>query len=236
MGKPPLTCPGCRKPMLEVACEGALVDVCSSCNGLWLDKGELEALGAKLPSHRPADAAQRRDCPRCLIPMDARDAHLAQVDICWGCGGTYLDAGEIEAFAEAGLVRAAPVREARDTDPRIEPAQLRERAASARAGMEAAAPSATDPAVPAAAPEPPSKEAPAALFFCDLCRAATPVEEKVVGELLTVCARCARRHGIRHDPALRQARVQRESAEMERDPPRAPPLGLAAVLRLLFPF
>lgn len=40
----PLDCPVCRAPFREVLTEGVLIDVCTRCNGVWLDRGELERL------------------------------------------------------------------------------------------------------------------------------------------------------------------------------------------------
>jgi len=40
----PLDCPVCRAPFREVLTDGVLIDVCSRCSGVWLDRGELEEL------------------------------------------------------------------------------------------------------------------------------------------------------------------------------------------------
>jgi len=39
-----LTCPVCQGAMREVSKDGILIDVCSQCRGVWLDRGELEKL------------------------------------------------------------------------------------------------------------------------------------------------------------------------------------------------
>ena len=39
-----MNCPVCDERMREVDRHGVNVDVCPSCNGIWLDKGELEKL------------------------------------------------------------------------------------------------------------------------------------------------------------------------------------------------
>lgn len=39
-----LTCPVCQGAMREVNREGILIDVCTQCRGVWLDRGELEKL------------------------------------------------------------------------------------------------------------------------------------------------------------------------------------------------
>ncbi|MDC7683776.1 zf-TFIIB domain-containing protein [Asticcacaulis sp. BYS171W] len=39
-----LQCPVCRNDFREVLKEGILIDVCTQCRGVWLDRGELEKL------------------------------------------------------------------------------------------------------------------------------------------------------------------------------------------------
>ena len=42
-----MCCPKCGHPMKEVDLMGVLVDVCSSCDGIFFDRGELEAISSK---------------------------------------------------------------------------------------------------------------------------------------------------------------------------------------------
>jgi len=35
-------CPVCRIPLDEIPKYGVIVDICSNCRGIWLDRGELE--------------------------------------------------------------------------------------------------------------------------------------------------------------------------------------------------
>ena len=39
-----LTCPVCQGAMKEVERQGVLIDTCTQCRGVWLDRGELEKL------------------------------------------------------------------------------------------------------------------------------------------------------------------------------------------------
>jgi len=48
---PILVCPNDSGAMQEINRNGVLIDVCTTCRGVWLDRGELE----KLLSMRPAD-------------------------------------------------------------------------------------------------------------------------------------------------------------------------------------
>ena len=54
----PLTCPRCAGPLAEQAWEAATVDVCRRCQGVWLDRGELERIVA---AEREVDAANDSD-------------------------------------------------------------------------------------------------------------------------------------------------------------------------------
>jgi Zn-finger nucleic acid-binding protein len=54
----------------------------------------------------------------------------------------------------------------------------------------------------------PDQSAPS--FWCDLCHRRHPLEEQVIGELLTVCGACAERQGIRRDlKARRRAELEK---------------------------
>lgn len=48
-----LTCPVCQGPMREIEKHGVLVDTCTQCRGVWLDRGELEKLAGVLGSDGP---------------------------------------------------------------------------------------------------------------------------------------------------------------------------------------
>ena len=39
-----LICPVCKGSFREVIREGILIDICTQCQGVWLDRGELEKL------------------------------------------------------------------------------------------------------------------------------------------------------------------------------------------------
>ncbi len=48
-----ITCPVCQGAFREVLREGILIDVCSQCRGVWLDRGELEKLLGLAQGHAP---------------------------------------------------------------------------------------------------------------------------------------------------------------------------------------
>jgi Zn-finger nucleic acid-binding protein len=41
---PLLICPSCNSSMQEINRNGVLIDVCTQCRGVWLDRGEMEKL------------------------------------------------------------------------------------------------------------------------------------------------------------------------------------------------
>lgn len=96
------------------------VDVCGQCHGMWLDKGELEAI-EKASEHdysdelksdkgtsprsqasaHPAHLQGAIECPKCGGEMEAREYGFASqitIDTCLGGCGVWLDAGEIQGL------------------------------------------------------------------------------------------------------------------------------------------
>ena len=213
-----LRCPGCGSGMVEVESDTVLIDVCTSCNGLWLDKGELELLGGKLPPHKGVESANPHVCPRCQFPMDRRDARLATVDICWGCGGLFLDSAGFDSLVQASGGRKPTADD--DATPVAGVPVFGEGSAAIDAPPEGA---------PALSPGEQH-----GTFWCELCRAPTPVAQRVDGERVSVCPACAARHDIQHDPKARQ-KAEREKASNNRRTNADEPL-LSALLRILIPF
>lgn len=41
---PLLMCPNCQTGMKEITRESVLIDMCPTCHGVWLDRGELQKL------------------------------------------------------------------------------------------------------------------------------------------------------------------------------------------------
>ncbi len=48
-----LVCPVCQGSMKEVAKNGVLIDTCTQCRGVWLDRGELEKLSSLVTDDQP---------------------------------------------------------------------------------------------------------------------------------------------------------------------------------------
>ncbi|MHC4400084.1 MAG: M48 family metalloprotease [Planctomycetota bacterium] len=104
-------CPVCRENTLEeiITRRSVLIDRCTRCSGVWLDRGEIFLLSrdparlerrlAEVPAgRRPSD----RSCPRCSVGMEARDFLVPdlEVDECAECEGIWFDAGELERALE----------------------------------------------------------------------------------------------------------------------------------------
>jgi Zn-finger nucleic acid-binding protein len=107
-----MDCPVCGKSMVEQNFGGVQVDVCSKgCKGIWFDWLELvrldendegagQALEEALKSPRVNDANREKlNCPKCGSAMHAHkyaSAKEVSVDECYGCGGFFLDSGELK--------------------------------------------------------------------------------------------------------------------------------------------
>lgn len=69
-----ITCPVCQGAFREVLREGILIDVCTQCKGVWLDRGELEKLlglaqgHAPMPSAPPPQYQQPQQAPQYQAP------------------------------------------------------------------------------------------------------------------------------------------------------------------------
>jgi len=130
MGK--RVCIRCAQELRLATVGGVEVDLCPGCGGLWLDREELQQL-AEMPNeelrglqdlvrkggeegnpYRQAAWADRSDRERLDIPCPGcgvgKLTHAlvgnTQLEICSGCAGVFLDAGELEQAI--GEVRDRP--------------------------------------------------------------------------------------------------------------------------------
>jgi uncharacterized protein len=112
-----MNCPACGNHLRSVQAGNVMVDVClSGCGGIWFDNFELQKLEnprevagemlIKLKKREDLniDYAQRRKCPRCADVIMMRHFYsplrTVEVDECPGCGGFWLDAGELALIRE----------------------------------------------------------------------------------------------------------------------------------------
>lgn len=107
-----MNCPKCRGQSLSrsLGPKGIAIDVCRSCHGIWLDKGEVyyysvkpqKTFEALKQAYAKTDASER-ECPRCRVKM--REVRFLQADLaldaCPSCGGNWFDDGEISALNRA---------------------------------------------------------------------------------------------------------------------------------------
>ena len=110
-----MNCPACRHAMTQATVRDITVDVCEGgCGGVWFDWLELkkvdeqhEAVGQDLldvprdPSIE-VDHENKRHCPRCENIVMMRHFSSVkrdiEVDECAGCGGVFLDYGELQGL------------------------------------------------------------------------------------------------------------------------------------------
>jgi Zn-dependent protease with chaperone function len=103
-----MNCPCCKQPTLveTLTKDGVLVDVCKTCKGVWLDRGEIfqfstspRELEAELTESRTQAQASERLCPRCQTAM--REGPFLKpellVDQCPSCEGYWFNAGELKS-------------------------------------------------------------------------------------------------------------------------------------------
>lgn len=108
-----MKCPACFHELIESRLGSVTVDACEGgCAGIWFDAFELqkvdephevpeeELLNVQRDPALHVDFSLRRACPRCEGIKLQRHFFSAkrqiEVDHCPGCGGYWLDAGELE--------------------------------------------------------------------------------------------------------------------------------------------
>lgn len=113
-----LNCPRCETPLTLFQVDQIDLDICQNgCGGIWFDRFELDkiderseldpALLPQINCHKPArpvTASDRIHCPKCKNIVMMRFFHSVkrrtEVDHCPGCGGHWLDPGELSTIQE----------------------------------------------------------------------------------------------------------------------------------------
>jgi Zn-finger nucleic acid-binding protein len=100
-----MKCPKCSDEIRPIdSAEGVELDFCGSCKGIWFDAGEVAEyfeLATDVPDLDTANATKgitNYHCPKCdAILEEFRYSKLDDllVDRCPGCGGIWLDQGEV---------------------------------------------------------------------------------------------------------------------------------------------
>lgn len=109
-----LICPACGKEMEKIYVERTqcFIDVCTNgCGGIFFDNREFKKFDEDHESideikkvlegkeFKPVDASYKRVCPACGMKMMKNSTSIKGeiiVDDCYGCGGKFLDYGELE--------------------------------------------------------------------------------------------------------------------------------------------
>ncbi len=107
-----MKCPACFNELVPLQVGSVTVDVCQGgCGGIWFDAFELQRIeqeddtatqwlmNVERDPRIQVDPQRKRECPRCTGVKLMRHFHSAkrrvEVDECPGCGGLWLDAGEL---------------------------------------------------------------------------------------------------------------------------------------------
>jgi Zn-finger nucleic acid-binding protein len=105
-----LDCPKCRQwKMHRESFQGIEIDRCGTCQGMFLDRGELEAmlardLGGTADTFAFSHTSDAMDavsawCPRCQEGMAAVTSQGGlRVDVCRRCRAVFLDQGELASL------------------------------------------------------------------------------------------------------------------------------------------
>jgi Zn-finger nucleic acid-binding protein len=114
-----MICPKCGGSLTPREVGEVVVGQCDSCQGIWLDLGELRAVIAFQRQHPerglaatlPAAAARRNEvtgpCPRCggegnMTRLTSLEDASLVVDSCPVCYGIWLDGGELQRLMNQG--------------------------------------------------------------------------------------------------------------------------------------
>ncbi len=107
-----MDCPECNKAMITAELYEVEVDFCPSCQGIWLDAGELEILlgdpqqaASVVASLKPFSTAThpRRKCPICRKRMEIVDSDgtgTILLDRCRLQHGLWFDRGELPGILQ----------------------------------------------------------------------------------------------------------------------------------------
>ncbi len=109
-----MNCPACARELTTMTAGAITVDVCAGgCGGIWFDHFELAKVDEQSESAGEAlldvprdpsltvDLERRRSCPKCgpqmvMMRHFTSVARKVTIDECPGCGGIWLDAGELK--------------------------------------------------------------------------------------------------------------------------------------------
>jgi Zn-finger nucleic acid-binding protein len=105
-----MKCPNCNTDLVPAKRDGVDMEVCRSCNGMWLSRQELEQLedevfdlGDDKKGTRVFEStADTRKCPQCQKPMNRFEYRFydLELDFCSDGHGFWLEEGEDKRILE----------------------------------------------------------------------------------------------------------------------------------------
>lgn len=130
-----MECPVCSVPLQPTAVADVVIDVCrEGCGGIWFDGLELHRVERHLEAAPPPDVPpasgrlwtrkEQLRCPRCVeVVLRERFAtalRQVRIDECAGCGGIWLDRGELDQILDEKSIIA---RSEGEVDPQARQAE-----------------------------------------------------------------------------------------------------------------
>jgi len=109
-----MNCPVCKELLVVLELEQIEVDYCTSCDGVWLDAGELELLletdeerNRLINLFKQAESHKEKSyaCPICgkhMLKFRIGEQEMVMVDKCKKNHGIWFDKGELKKVVEFG--------------------------------------------------------------------------------------------------------------------------------------
>lgn len=109
-----MNCPVCKEPLVVLELEQIEIDYCTSCEGVWLDTGELELLletdeerNRLINLFMQAESHKEKSyyCPICgkhMLKFHIGEQEKVLVDKCKKNHGIWFDKGELKKVVEFG--------------------------------------------------------------------------------------------------------------------------------------
>jgi len=109
-----MNCPVCKDSMIVLELQQIEVDYCISCEGIWLDAGELELMletegerNIVINLFKEVDPGKEKsyNCPICgkrMLKFDVGEEEKVKIDKCKRNHGLWFDKGELQKVVEFG--------------------------------------------------------------------------------------------------------------------------------------
>lgn len=103
-----MNCPACKNPMVIIELNQVEIDYCTSCKGIWLDRGELDLIFSSNDKKEISKSFSIKDdldeikrrCPICKKKMDKVEFESTGIiiDKCVDDHGIWFDSGELKSI------------------------------------------------------------------------------------------------------------------------------------------